>query len=292
MQNEMITLRNGAKIFTAFSKGKDAETMIYIHGGPGNGIWDVMPLLSELENEFNVIAFDERGVNRSDPIGEGFCSEMLIDDIDEVRRIFGIEKPVLMGHSYGGHLLLRYALKYPEHTGKCIFICPSFDILDSLQMVVIQALGLMKGRDLPEIVTMQKAITDPSFETIFTALASIPEDIQNIVYGYDRIPAAMAEKVGREAPTEEMMKRSSEHQQAVFSEEEQNGDKTHLLSGLMCPSLLIVGRADSVCTNRQKDIFRTSVKYGETVILENSGHFPYLDALDETVRVITGFANR
>jgi len=47
-----------------------------------------------------------------------------IDALEEWRKIRGIEKFTLLGHSLGGYLAVSYALKYPGHLNKLILASP------------------------------------------------------------------------------------------------------------------------------------------------------------------------
>jgi len=286
MIKKYIELSDKTKIYTNYSLGKDAPTVIIVHGGPGNGFWDQIPFMEKLSEKLNVIAFDERGVNKSDPVPDGFTSEMLIDDIEEIRTHFSVDKAIFIGHSYGGHLLLRFAKKYPEHIQKAVFLCPSFDFLDSFRTVIQRSVDMLKDRNFEEIDVLRNAIKATSFSGVFAGLVAIPEDVQNIVYGYDRIPNDVAEIIQGLAPSSDEMYKSSEHQQMVFSEEEITKDQSDILKELEVETCLIVGDMDPVCSDGQIEKYNAKARNGRTFIIKNSGHFPYLDSIDELVSII------
>ena len=48
-----------------------------------------------------------------------------VDDLDAVRRHFGIENLDVVGHSYMGVMAVLYAMKYPDHTNRVVQIGPS-----------------------------------------------------------------------------------------------------------------------------------------------------------------------
>jgi len=48
-----------------------------------------------------------------------------VDDLDAVRRHFGIVKLDVIGHSYMGVMVALYAMKYPEHTNRVVQIGPA-----------------------------------------------------------------------------------------------------------------------------------------------------------------------
>jgi len=286
MEYKYITLKDNTKLYCGYSVGKKDKTIIIVHGGPGNGFWDQTLLMEELAKKYNVIAFDQRGVNKSDEISEPFTSEMLVDDIDEVRRIFNVDKASLIGHSYGGHLLLRYCLKYKEYVDNAIFVCPSFDFIDSFKTVIEYGKKEFEKRNL-DPTDLVNALSSSDFSLVLQGLMNIPEDVQSDVYGYSNIKEEIMSQV--KMPSIEEMQKSSKHQELVFNEGEICKDKTEYLKDLKCRSLLIVGDHDPVCSKRQTNKFKEYVENGEVEFIKDSYHFPYLDKIKETVEVIDNF---
>ena len=288
MDYNYITLKDETKIYCGCSVGKDTETIFIIHGGPGNGFWDQIPFMEKLSEKYNVIAFDERGVNKSDEVHDDFTSEMLIDDIDEVRSIFNVDRAAFIGHSYGGHLLLRYCIKYNEHVEKAVFLCPSFDFIDSLHNVIGLSKKEFEKRNM-DVADLETALSSNDFPQVFQGLVAIPKDIQNLVYGYGHVDEATMSRVEINMPGQEEMMRSAKHQELVFSEGELCKDRTESLKEIKCSSMLIVGDHDPVCSQRQIEKYKEYVKNGRVSILKDSYHFPYLDTITETAAVIGAF---
>ena len=89
--------------------------MLLINGGPGDSHHIFHPWLSEAASEFEIIYYDQRGCGLSDySPGPGYSFEQAVVDLEKLRQALGIEKWVLVGHSFGGGLAQYYAIKYPE----------------------------------------------------------------------------------------------------------------------------------------------------------------------------------
>jgi pimeloyl-ACP methyl ester carboxylesterase len=75
-----------------------------------------------------VIFFDLRNRGASDSVSDrskltqGIHHD--VDDLEAVRRHFGIDKVDLIGHSYVGLTVILYAMKYPAHVGRVVQIGP------------------------------------------------------------------------------------------------------------------------------------------------------------------------
>jgi len=75
-----------------------------------------------------LVFYDVRNRGRSDSVSDPAKLERGIhndvDDLDAVRRHFGLERLVLIGHSYMGLMVILYAIKYPAHADRIVQIGP------------------------------------------------------------------------------------------------------------------------------------------------------------------------
>lgn len=115
----------------------DKPPVLYLHGGPGAGCYDfVLQQGERLSQSLRVIALDQRGVLRSDPLEDSLTLQDLIEDCEALRVRLGIERWSVLGHSFGGYLGLAYALRYPEAVSALVFENPSFDIRSSVDSLL------------------------------------------------------------------------------------------------------------------------------------------------------------
>jgi pimeloyl-ACP methyl ester carboxylesterase len=87
------------------------DYIVLLHGlGSNARIWDlVAPSLAEAG--FRVAAFDMRGHGSSAKTNHGYTFETLSGDLRGLIEISQIEKPILVGHSFGAVLALDYAAR-------------------------------------------------------------------------------------------------------------------------------------------------------------------------------------
>ena len=93
---------------------------LFLHGGPGSGISP--SYRSFFDPEVNtVVAFDQRGCGRSTPSAADDLDSLahnttpdLIDDIEALRELCGVERWVVVGLSWGATLALAYAEAHPD----------------------------------------------------------------------------------------------------------------------------------------------------------------------------------
>jgi pimeloyl-ACP methyl ester carboxylesterase len=87
--------------------------VLLLHGGPGLSFSYMDVLAAELAPEFRVATFQQRGLEPSTVSGP-FTMAQAIADAVRVLDGLRLERALLVGHSWGGHLALRVAAAHPE----------------------------------------------------------------------------------------------------------------------------------------------------------------------------------
>ena len=98
---------------SAFSVAGEGPALFLIHGiGARRATFDGM--VAGLKDRFTCISYDLRGHGLS-PLPDGrFGLDDLVDDLEALRARLGIEKAHFAGHSLGGMIGPRYALRFPD----------------------------------------------------------------------------------------------------------------------------------------------------------------------------------
>lgn len=107
--------------------------VLFLHGGPGGGISTAHRRFFDPAH-YRIVLFDQRGAGKSTPLGEyrNNTTQLLIDDIERLRKLLGIEQWLIFGGSWGSTLALAYGQAHPERcTGfvlRGIFLCTEAEI--------------------------------------------------------------------------------------------------------------------------------------------------------------------
>ncbi len=138
------------------------ELAVYDHGPPTggshgdlvvlHGMADVArslePLTRSLTDRYRVVAYDARGHGRSTHPG-AYSALHYVADLASVVAELGLERPVLIGHSLGGHTAANYAGLYPDRVRAVV-------LLEGLGPPVNRAIGaeatLERGRAMIEVL--------------------------------------------------------------------------------------------------------------------------------------------
>lgn len=169
-------------------------------------------LVDAVSQRYRVFAFDRPGYGfseRPDPLGSPFAQARVMR---EAIAGLGIERPILVGHSYGGPLALAYAAQFPDEIDGVVFVSgPAFPTprLDLLPFMLPAA---------PLVGDAIARVFLPVYETLLT-------QVLRLCFAPRKIP----ERFKRELPRE-MMLRPSQLEAAAED-----------LSALL-PSLVKLGR--------------------------------------------------
>lgn len=110
---------NGVKIhYVTAGKG---PLVVMIHGFPD--FWySWRHQMEGLQDEFQVVAIDQRGYNLSgQPTGvENYAMQHLVGDVAAVIRDLGADKATIVGHDWGGAVAWQFAFALPQMTERLI----------------------------------------------------------------------------------------------------------------------------------------------------------------------------
>ncbi|MEL7546414.1 MAG: prolyl aminopeptidase [Pseudomonadota bacterium] len=103
------------QIYWEESGNPNGIPVIALHGGPGGGSSPEMRRFFD-PSVYRIILMDQRGCGKSTPHSEleDNTTWGLIDDIEQVREMLGIDRWVVFGGSWGSTLSLAYAVRHTD----------------------------------------------------------------------------------------------------------------------------------------------------------------------------------
>ena len=87
--------------------------LLLMHGGPGLD-HTTLSSFEPLADRFTLVFYDHRANGRSSGSVASMSWDNLSADADALRQALGYDEWAVLGHSFGGHVALEYALRYPE----------------------------------------------------------------------------------------------------------------------------------------------------------------------------------
>lgn len=93
----------------------EGTPVVLVHGASGNLRDWTFSIAPELARTHRVIVFDRPGFGYSDrPAEQGWNPAVQAVVLKKAADALGVERPILVGHSWGGALVLAWALDHPE----------------------------------------------------------------------------------------------------------------------------------------------------------------------------------
>ena len=121
-QSKFVTVDRARLHFVIKGAGRP---VILVHGNPGS-CQDWARLYTPISSRYQAIAFDRPGHGHSDrPNHRDITVDIQAQMLHTALRELQIERPILVGHSWGGALALAYALEFPDDLAGLVLLAPA-----------------------------------------------------------------------------------------------------------------------------------------------------------------------
>ncbi len=251
---------------------------VILHGGPGAHHDYLLPGFDALAAPRELIYYDQRGggqspVARDTPVGW----KEQVADLEELRRQWRLERLVLAGYSWGGLLALLYAVEHPERVDRLALISPAPAWREARQEFERR----FQQRNLhPELQGQRATLRESGLRE------RDPEAYARRAFELSVAPYFFNPEQARDLTPFRVTGRT---QQEVW-QSLADYDLRPSLSLLSTSALVLQGTDDVIPEESARTIAR--FLKADLHLLPNCGHVPYVEALDDFVRLLDGFLPR
>jgi proline iminopeptidase len=262
--------------------GAGGTPLVVVNGGPGfdhtyehaamPGTTSAWELLARTRR---VVFYDQRGNGRSGALRPGQSCTLAdqIDDLEAVRAHLGADKIDLLGHSWGGYLVMAYAARHPEHIRHLVTV-------DSAAPKWTETVTLFKdifpeGQDRADSLAFGDALGDAA-----ATAAGLREYFQWLFYSTEKRDAFAAQvnvRVFNKAVNE------------TIDHDLQRFDLNPELRKFKFPTLVITGRYDINVAPSVAYKMHKAIPGSQFAVFERSGHLPFFEEPEGFVRVLETF---
>ncbi|MEA3012373.1 MAG: proline iminopeptidase [Sphingomonadales bacterium] len=285
-----IPADDGTRLFYRV-EGAGAQTLVVVHGGPGNSLESIRLDLAPLARGRRVIYYDQRGNGRSGLIdrADRLAVSRHIADLEAIRRHFGLRRMVLLGNSWGGLLVSAYAAAHPDRVERMILHAPAPPTLFYLREMgaridarANERLDPSGRRRLGEINRPEHwlASADP--------IATCREFMTAIFLLYSFDPAARIPFRGNVcAGSREAVRRQQSVNVAIWRSLGEF-DLRSAVERVTAPVLVIHGAADVIPLAASRE-WAAHFPNGRLLVLERAGHLVHLERPDAFFPAVEAF---
>lgn len=247
-----------------FEVSGSGARLLYLNGS-GATLGDAGLIIGMLASRFQVLAYDYRGLGRSDPVTGGYTMADCATDAVAVMDAAGWSSAPVVGISFGGMVALELAVSHPVRVERLALLCTSaggrggssfpLEELDELDPAARQA--------------RRRTLLDTRFDPDW--LDSHPDDRRLVAVvesrGSDREPDQRG--------IQEQLKARSTH------------DTWDRFAAITCPTFVGCGRYDGIAPLQNSEAMTSAIGGAELHVY--SGGHTFLFQAPESFDDITGF---
>ena len=290
-----VEIPNGEKLAYRERRGGE-ELLILVHGNMSSSKhWDL--LMEAIDGKFKIYAIDLRGFGESSYNQSINSLKDFSQDLKLFVELLQLDYFHLMGWSTGGGVAMQFAADYPDYIHKLILMesvgtkgYPIFKKDENGQAIMGEFLTTRAeiAEDPVQVLPILQAYQNKDKQTLRMLWNSlIYHDNQPTAERYDHY-------------LEEMLKQRNlvdvDYALATFNiSMEHNGVKAgnSAVTKIKAPTLILQGKNDQVVPAQMAlDIKKDIGEKARLVYLENCGHSPLTDDLEQLLKNITDFLEK
>ena len=253
-------------IDTHYLEAGEGPVLLLIHGTPSH-TYTWRRMFDDLCENFRVIAFDLKGNGLTDSPDADYTMESLTDFTVEFMDALGLGQATIAGHSSGGEIAWRLALRDPERVKRLVLISPSGYPRDDLpfteSLLRVPLLGRIAAGMTPRWL-VRMGLEDALYEE-----ADVTEGL------VERYYQCLRKKGNRAA----MRKNACE----------EPDDRYQRIAEIRVPCLVVWGEHDRSVPTSHADLFDRDLPEVRVEILPQCGHMPQWEKPDEVLRLMADF---
>ena len=229
--------------------------LLLLHGW-GTSLETFAQLTGDLQRFFRITAFDFPGHGGSDMPPATWAVDDFVALTVEVMTALGIERPSILGHSFGGRVAIKLAADHPDRVDR---------------LVLVDAAGVPPRRTFGRAV---RRVASRTANLLGRRLGGPGQAVRGAIVR--RIASPDYLNAGQLRPTF----------LAVIRE-----DLRPALSRIQAPTLLVWGESDDDTPLGDARAMEKLIPNARLLVLKNAGHFSYLDQFGRFRLAVMSFLN-
>jgi len=282
-QTEETIMSDASKLhYKTFGKG---NPILVINGGPGMNSDGFVFIAEEISKMgCQTIIYDQRGTGLSiieNPSKENITMDLMVDDIENLRKHLKIKKWTVFGHSFGGIMAAYYTTKHPENIKKIILSSSggvNMKFLDYLPKRMNA--NLSKSENDTLVILQEKFNTGDRTKELLEARANILAN----AYVYDKSNTSIIAK--------RLTQINFEINSLVIENLQKiKYDCSKSFKKFKNPVLVLQGKNDIISVETAQEV-KKSFPNSTLVLMDNCSHYGWLDAKELYLHSIQEFLKK
>lgn len=283
---------NGSGIYyKRYAIGQDSvsvwerKAIVVVHGGPVLDHSYFIPHLDELAKEYQLFFYDQRASGRStiDIDSANMNLAGFVEDIELLRKEMGFGKINLLGHSWGGLITMKYAIKYAGNLDHLILsssMAPNVEDWQTETFEIGKRVTPEETKERQALIASGALNAEDPREAVQKLLL---QSFRPQMYDRNNLDSLLLY-----VPID-FMKRSQIY--TLLRSDMASFDLYPEMEKITCPTLMIYGETEPANTI-YTDKIAGRVKSSELVVIKKAGHFPFIEERAAYSETVLGFLSK
>jgi pimeloyl-ACP methyl ester carboxylesterase len=260
----------GTKLVPDGPTMRERPTMLLLHGGPGFDHSGLATTLAPLADVAQLVLPDHRGQGRSDASApEHWSVDRWVQDIVDFCAALEIEKPIILGQSFGGVVALGVGARHPDLPAKLIVSSSLAKFRLDRALPMFERFGGAPAREVAERhFTEMTDETEEEFMRVCLPLYNPTPQDPNVL------------------PRVVLKLDVAKH---FFRGEGFTLDLFPELRYITAPTLVLGGELDPITPVADSEDIAAAIPHSQLRIFEGAGHGVFRDKPDEAMALIREF---
>ncbi|MGH8996490.1 MAG: alpha/beta fold hydrolase [Acidimicrobiales bacterium] len=268
-------------------RGDGGVPILAFHGGPGldhHMFGDYLDPLTD-DRRYRLVLVDERAQGRSDRAAAPSTWTMarMVADITDVAASLGLDRYVVLGHSFGSFLALRHAVDFPGAAAATIV---SGGVASARWLARVES----------ELATFEPVELREQVASSWAREATVDSEADAAALFADQIPFHFGDPRDPRIADYSRRTPAARYSPDVLRAFANNGyggiEVEDRLASVAQPVLVLSGRRDRTCSVEAGAEMAGLLPNAEFVVFEHSGHLFFVEEQDRFIEAVRGFLGR
>ena len=223
----------------------EGETVLLLHGW-ASSLQPYRPLMEQLAQKYRVIALDFPGMGGSDEPTEPWDVDGYADFVLKFLEQFSITRISMVGHSYGGRVIIKLAnrqLPFAIH-----------------KLVLVDSAGIRPAASKKKSMRQRVYKVGKWFLSLKPVAKLFPNALEKLRVKFGSADYAAASPMMRQCLVKAV-----------------NEDLSHLLPGIQAPTLLVWGDRDTATPLSDAKQMEAAIPNAGLAVIPGTGHFSFAE---------------
>lgn len=226
----------------------NGPVMVLLHGW-GQDSTTFSEIIKRMSNRYTILSIDWLGFGKSDDPIKPLNVDDYVDVLGSLLEHLQIQKPIILGHSFGGRIAIKYFVKTKN----------------ALMLILVSSAGIKPKRNIKYYYRVYKF----KFLKRIYLLLKLNKKLSKLYQNSGSKDYQNANLIMKQTLSKVV-----------------NEDLTPLLSQIKIPTYLLWGIDDEIVPYKDALLFKKYIPDASLITFYYSGHFPYITEQEKFIKVL------